>query len=237
MNQQKPAVSVLWTGGKDSALALHQIEAQGYTVRSLVTFAPPNPQFLAHPIPIIRLQAKALDLPHHLIEIHTPYQEGYENAITSLEKEHRIDALVTGDIAEVDGQPNWIRECSRSAGVEVLTPLWGCDRAATLRTLLDRRFKVIFSCVKKPWFTGAWIGRELNEASFADLVALNKATGMDICGENGEYHTLVLDGPLFEHEIAIEAFSCCEQETLFHLGLQAFGTAPPPAELQRAKEV
>ncbi len=228
MNQQPSSVSVLWTGGKDSALALHQVAAQGCEIRNLVTFAPPNPQFLAHPLPFIRRQAEALNLPHHLIEIHAPYQEGYEQAITSLRENHRIDALVTGDIAEVEGQPNWIRACSRKAGIEVLTPLWGCDRAAVLRTLLDRRFKVIFSCVKKPWFTGAWIGRELDEASFAELVALNRATGMDLCGENGEYHTLVLGGPLLEPEIAIDRFRACEQDTLFHIELQAFGPARTP---------
>ena len=69
--------AVLWTGGKDSALALHEARQAGCRVRGLVTFAPPEPDFLAHPIAFMKLQAAALALPHWLWPVHEPFHESY----------------------------------------------------------------------------------------------------------------------------------------------------------------
>ena len=64
MNHPAANAAVLWTGGKDSALALHEARLNGCRVRCLVTFASPEPNFLAHPLAFMKLQATALALPH-----------------------------------------------------------------------------------------------------------------------------------------------------------------------------
>ena len=81
--------------------------------------------------------------------------------------------------------------------------LWGCDRFELLNRLLSCKFRAIFSCVKKPWFTDEWLGKELNKDSLDKLGMINAKTGLDISGEQGEYHTLVLDGPPFRKSISI----------------------------------
>ncbi len=84
-----------------------------------------------------------------------------------------------------------------SLGDEGFYPSWEKDRGKILNRLLSLRFQVIFSGVKKPWLTEDWLGREITESSLEQLNVLGRETGLDLCGEQGEYHTLVLDGPLF----------------------------------------
>jgi len=214
-----PAV-VLWTGGKDSSLAFYEAKHLGYEVTGLATFVPQAQEFFAHPVSFMKSQSEAIGLPHHTLEIREPFRASYEKAIHSLKTELGIEAVVTGDIAEVEGHPNWIKECSVSSGVDVLTPLWGMNRVDLMNKLLLHRFQIIFSCVKKPWFTIDWLGRELDEACLGDLRTLSAQTGLDICGEQGEYHTLVLNGPFFQKRIRIEKFSKEMKDSLMYLNIQ-----------------
>jgi len=217
--------AMLWTGGKDCSLALYEAARDGYRVRCLVTFAPPHPEFLAHPLAFIQLQAQALGLPHSVIPINEPYADSYETALSKLKNEIGIDVVVTGDIAEVGGSPNWIRERSRPVGMQVHTPLWGRDRNVLLKQLSDRGFKVLFSCVKKKWLTESWVGRELNESAIADLQAVRERTGLDLCGEEGEYHTLVTDGPQFVRSLEVRAFSTGVTDSLAYMKIHELGLA------------
>jgi diphthamide synthase (EF-2-diphthine--ammonia ligase) len=101
---------VLWTGGKDSSLAFYKAKAAGYDIVGLVTFVPLDGEFLAHPLSFMKYQAEALGVPHYAVEIREPFKASYEQAISSLKEKYDIDTLVTGDIAEVDGLPNWSSE-------------------------------------------------------------------------------------------------------------------------------
>ena len=211
--------SVLWTGGKDSSLALYEAEMLGYEITSLVTFVPCNPEFLAHPLHFMRYQADALSLPHYPLVVEEPFKESYEKAIRSFRERHGTAIFITGDIAEVGGQPNWIRECSKYSGVEILTPLWGRERRELMERLLACEFEVIFSCVKKPRFTEDWIGMKLNKDSFKQLCVIHAETGLDICGEQGEYHTLVMDAPPFKKSIHISSYSKRAKDSLMYMDI------------------
>jgi uncharacterized protein (TIGR00290 family) len=220
MNCSDSNAAVLWTGGKDSVMALHEARRNGCRVRCLVTFAPPEPDFLAHPIAFMKLQAEALSLPHFLLPVHEPFAESYEAGLHWLKETNGIDTVVTGDIAEVGGSPNWIRERSRPVGMNVITPLWGRDRLTLLQQLLAAEFKVVFSCVKTRWLDAEWIGRELNHKMIAELRALREQNGLDLCGEQGEYHTLVTDAPEFKHGLRLGAFRVHRREELAYLEIE-----------------
>jgi diphthine-ammonia ligase len=208
ISSDMPNVAVSWTGGKDSSLALYEAEVSGCEINCLVTFAPSQGSFLAHPIALMRLQAQALDLSHYVINVEEPFEQGYENAISSLKEKHGVDALVTGDISEVaDHDSNWMADRGERCGVDVLRPLWHRERLELLNRLLLLGFKVVFSYVKRPWFTEEWLGLELSHVSLERLCQLSERTGLDMCGEQGEYHTWVLDGPRFRKSIRIASFS------------------------------
>ena len=100
--------AVLWTGGKDSSLASYEGKLLGYEAGSLVTFVLRGVEFRTHPLGFMRYQADALGIPHYTMEVTEPFEEGYKKAIRSLKEKHGVNTLITGDIAEVRGYPNWI---------------------------------------------------------------------------------------------------------------------------------
>jgi len=208
-------------------MALYEAGQDGYCVRCLVTFAPPDPAFLAHPLDFMKMQARSLALPHHVLPVSAPFERSYEAGLRRLRDDMGIDGVVTGDIAEVDGQPNWIRERSRPVGISVHTPLWGRDRNTLLRQLLDRGFKARFSCVKKRWLDEGWVGRELNDPAVAELRVIRDQTGLDLCGEEGEYHTLVVDGPRFTRGIDILSFSRRVTDAMAYMEIHELALADP----------
>lgn len=220
MFTQTKNAAVLWTGGKDSAMALLEAERQGYRVQCLATFAPPEPNFLAHPLPLIKLQAQALGLPHHILTVNAPFEQTYEAGLRWLQNHLGIDCVVTGDIAAVNGQPNWIRERSRAVVMDVYTPLWGRNRNELLQQLVAQGLKVYISLVQTSKLDKRWVGRELDNAAIHELNLISAANELDVCGENGEYHTLVVDGPLFTRRIAIRSYSVRTADSVAYMELQ-----------------
>lgn len=218
---------MLWTGGKDCALAMYEAGSSGYDIRCLVTFAPPEPRFLAHPLGVMKLQAQSIGVPHHVLSVDPPYEAGYEEALRRLREMTGIEVVVSGDIAEVNGMPNWIGERTRAVAMRAHMPLWGRDRDSLLERLLQADFRVIVSCVDTRRLAAVWVGRVLDEAAIAELRRIRRSNGLDLCGENGEYHTLVLDGPLFARGIELHARETRTAGILAYLepGMPAFAAA------------
>ena len=195
------SAAVLWTGGKDSALALHR--AARLDVTELVTFVPPNAAFRAHDLRLMAAQARAVGLPHRQMVIEPPFDDGYERAFREL-RASGIDRVVSGDIAPVGNQPNFINAPARRAGLELELPLWGADRRAHLDQIIALGFDVVLTYVNEPWLGPEWVGRHLDQRALAALSALSRDNGLDIAGENGEYHSMVLAGPGWQRALRVQ---------------------------------
>lgn len=212
---------VLWSGGKDCNLALHIAREQGYTIVALVTFYSDSTAFLAHPKAWMELQSKSLGIPHLMISIEEPFAENYELELEKLKSQLAISTVISGDISEVHGNSNWISERAAAAGLEVFLPLWEQERKAVLLQLLDTGFEVLLTMVKAPWLDETFPGRTLD----SDLIEefdrirsdLKNETQLDLCGENGEYHTMVINGPGYRTPIVLEAAKVLRSEKLFYL--------------------
>ncbi len=207
---------VLWTGGKDCCLALHQANKSGIEILGLVTFVPEVGDFFAHPMTMIKLQAQALCLPQLKVRIGEPYKENYQRAITAFRKQYSVDCLVTGDIDLIDGQPNWIQECAQGTGVHVVTPLWKKPRDLLLEMILQFKLDVRISCLRADvteFMPDSWINRKWDSECITELRNLQAQHEFDACGENGEYHSLVMDGPMFQQRISIDRFSIKNAES------------------------
>jgi diphthine-ammonia ligase len=220
MLTDKPRAIVLWTGGKDCNLALHEARKKGYEIIALITFTMGDGRFLAHPIQVMTQQAKALNLPHVIVPVNEPYKESYEEAIAGIKLMYDIQTIVTGDIAEIHGNTNWITERSAPSGVQVYLPLWHLEREQILQRLIALNFKTIFSCVKEPWFTSEWLGRSLTIETLHQLKILHERNGLDLCGEQGEYHTLVLDGPEYTYRLNIDSYTAQKQEEIMYMEIE-----------------
>ena len=209
--------SVLWTGGKDSALAFYKARMAGHEIINLLTFVPKKADFLAHPLSFMKYQAEAMGISHVEVIVDGPIESAYEDAIRTFKDKYKVEALVTGDIAEVNGMPNWIRQRCEGNDIEVVTPLWGGERCELFKELISLGFKAIISCVKKGSLGEGWLGRELNDGSLKELSKIHVESGLDICGENGEYHTLVFDGPIFKKRVIIGNYSKHANDSVMYI--------------------
>ena len=189
---------VLWTGGKDSALAF-QVSLNLHDIRRLVCFVPSDGrQFYAHPTELMELQAQKIGMPIEFVPISEPYKSSYRQQIEAI-RDTGIEILITGDISTVGGMPNWIDEVAEGL-VEVYKPLWEVDRHTILDTLISNKFTVICSLAYKKHFQRTITGRYLD----TELISELKQLPIDICGEQGEYHTWVLNTPFFKAPVQLE---------------------------------
>ena len=219
-------VAASWSGGKDSCLACYKAIAQGYDVINLVTFIWETPS-LAHPLPLIALQSKALGIKQIEAKVKEPYFEQYIETLSRLIKENGIEGIVTGDIYFVDSSHrNWMDDVCKELSIEIIKPLWDVDRYEILNELISRGFKAVFTCAKQPWFDEKWLGRELDWECLKDLTELREKYGIDICGELGEYHTMIIDAPIFKEAIHISKFSKEKQNTVLFMRISEFSLKP-----------
>lgn len=185
-------VAVLWTGGKDSALAYWRVREAGFSVVALVTFVPEGEvEFQAHPQWEIKEQAKCLGIPLYFCKISEPYRDSYISQLSNLREELQISAVVTGDIDFVSGERSWIVECCEEARLNVLRPLWQEPRNSLLADFVRRKAKARVTWISHPAIPKEWIGRSVDENFVRDMTALCVKTGIDLSGENGEYHTMM----------------------------------------------
>ncbi len=217
-------VAVSWSGGKDSFLACYDVLSQRHDVSCLVTFVLDGWPSMQHPLSIIDLQSKAMEIPHKIIRLEVgtrSYRELYEEAILDLIKNEEIEGIVTGDIHVIDVTHGcWMDTVCQGLDIEVIMPLWGQDPYQILNQEISLGLKAIFTHVKRPWFDEEWLGREFDSDSLKDLKRLVDNFGIDPCGENGEYHTMVLDGPFFRKKIEVQRFSKIRENRHLYLRME-----------------
>lgn len=199
-------VAVLWSGGKESCLACEKAMAQGHDVTMLLTFILDSWPSICHPLPIMSLQSEAMQIPHIILKVEEPYREAYRRAISHLMEKDGIQGLVTGDIW-IEDHRRWMESVCEGLGINLIMPLWKAHTHEILDTIVSAGYEPIFTCVKEPWFSDKWLGRQLDRECLGELEALHQEFGIDLCGERGEYHTMVLDGPRFKQTIRIEESS------------------------------
>ena len=212
----RAACAVSWSGGKDCNLALLRAWREpSLEVRALCVFRPPRAAFRAHPLALMEAQARALGLPllHAVVdaEAHAgSYEAAYIAALEGLHREHGMAVVASGDMDLVGTMPrNWLTQCCEACSppMRAFLPLWGADREGVLRELLDQGVEPVFSCVKSPFFDESWIGRKLDAAAVEEMKIKRSSgvgsgeAGLDLCGERGEYHTMVVDGPLYARPV------------------------------------
>jgi len=191
----------MWSGGKDSYLALVRAKRQALGVTTLVNFydgPTGRVRFHATRKELVAAQAFALGLRLHQ---HPTTADGYEAAFRgALRQLAATDCLgvVFGNIHLADVRA-WFEERVRAQGLEHHEPLWGDPPAALLDEVVDSGACAVVTCVDTSALPASWLGRPIDEAFAADIARL---PGVDACGERGEYHTFVYDGPLFAAPVA-----------------------------------
>jgi uncharacterized protein (TIGR00290 family) len=195
-------VAISWSGEKESCLAYHRAVTQGHKVAFLITVVLNDWPSLCHPLSIMSLQSQALGIRHLTFKVREPHMEGYREIVAKLAREEGIEGLVTGDIW-IDDHRRWMEDVCKGLPVAPIMPLWGISGEELLGEVVSKGLKPVFTCVKEPWFDDSWLGSQLDAATIRSLKEMAARHGIDICGERGEYHTMVLDGPGFKRPIEI----------------------------------
>jgi uncharacterized protein (TIGR00290 family) len=194
-----------WSTGKDSAWSLHMLrQTPGIEVAGLFTTV--NAAFdrvAMHAVrrALLEAQATAAGLPLHVIEIPWPCpNEVYEarmGAFVGVHAQQGVEAMAFGDLFLKDIRA--YREAKLAgSGVAPLFPLWGRDTRTLAEDMIAGGLKAHLTCVDPIKLPASFAGRAFDRTLLAEL-----PSGVDPCGENGEFHTCVSDGPMFSRPIAV----------------------------------
>ncbi len=186
------AHALLWSSGKDSALALDRARRRGLDVQLLVTFVDPASErvrFHATRREMLEAQARAAGIEGRVLATPWEVMEATLRAFLGELRAAGYAGVVLGDIHLADVRA-WYEDRVLAAGLEHVEPIWGEAPSALLREYVDGGGKAVVTCVDRTKLDDSWLGRRL-DAAFLEEVA---ATGIDACGENGEYHSFAYGG-------------------------------------------
>ncbi len=216
----KPII-LSWSGGKDSTMSLYTLkQSPEYEVVGLLTtITSAYDRISMHGVrrTLLEAQANALGLPVYTVELsQKPSNEEYEAKMATMLQTFRqqgIDTVAFGDIFLEDLKAYRMQKMEE-AGMTAIFPIWGRLSAALVREFIGLGFRAVITCVDSQQLDVSFAGRMIDENLLADL-----PPQVDPCGENGEFHSFVFDGPLFatplnvetgEHVLRDERFMYCD---------------------------
>lgn len=192
-----------WSGGKDSAYTLHKLLSEdNYSIESLFTTLSEEYQrvnFHAIPTNLLEAQAEVIGIP--IYKAFISKNESIDEYAKKLEphlleyKKMDIKTIAYGDIYLEDLRDFRIK-CLDEIGMDSIYPIWKTNTTENIIDFVNLGFKAILTCVDTNVLDKSFAGREIDEQFIKDLPA-----GVDPCGENGEFHTFVYDGPIFKYPI------------------------------------
>lgn len=185
--------------GKDSMLALHRMISQGHEPMGLlVMYHPQQSRSWVHGAKkeILEEIARALNIPLFCCEASPKeYEQAIEQTLQKA-KELGAQACIFGDI-DLEGHRQWNQARCQKVGLQAIMPLWQEDRKALVQEVVDLGYTCILKCVDSTKISAQFLGKALDR----EIINHFKTLEIDLCGENGEYHTLVVNGPLFQFPV------------------------------------
>ena len=194
-------VAVSWSGGKDSCFSLFQALKMGYNPVYIFNIAVRRgeiPRVHGLDPSIINAQAEALNIP--LIQREATwdtYEHVFRGIVRKL-KSKGIEGIVFGDI-HIEEHRKWNERVCKELQVEPILPLWKKDIREIAKEFINAGFNAIVVCIREDKLSREILGRRFN----LELLETLRKFNVDLMGEYGEYHTLVLDGPIFKMRIVI----------------------------------
>jgi diphthine-ammonia ligase len=191
-----------WSGGKDSCLALHKAIGQGGSPRCLFTmFAEDNSRSRSHGLSraIIEAQARAMSIPSRIAGA---AWDGYEEVFLHHLAVLKDQGVADGIFGDIDLEPHrqWVERVCATSGITAHLPLWQTERRELLQDFIGAGFQAMIVMVDRNRLDEFFLGRRLDKGTVDDL----EAAGVDACGEEGEYHSVVFDGPLFSSALQLQ---------------------------------
>jgi diphthine-ammonia ligase len=196
---------VSWSGGKDCCQAAYQAVQQGFQISCFLNMVTNDKRrSCSHGLPArwIRLQAEAMGIP--LLQQPTTFRN-YEAVYSANLAKLKSNGVKYGVFGDIDFEPHleWITRVCTGAGVMPLLPLWQQHQEDVARSFIDLGFEAVVVAVQADLLNEEWLGRKYDQRFLEELSAFDDE--ISPCGEAGEFHTLVVDGPLFKKRIEIKS--------------------------------
>ncbi|WP_303295406.1 TIGR00289 family protein [Methanobrevibacter woesei] len=201
-------VAVLFSGGKDSVMALHSALEKGEDVLYLLSMKSINDESYMFHVPNIGLTsllAEALDIPLIVAETNGIKEEELQDLREQFEnlKNCGVECIYTGALYSVY-QKSRIEKLADEIGLKVVSPYWHVDGLEYMEKIISLGFEVIISGVFAYGLDESWLGRKIDKKALNELIEINKKYAVNLAFEGGEAETLVVDGPIFKKRICIE---------------------------------
>ena len=192
-----------WSGGKDSSLAYYHAAQNGGIPTALVTTLLENGERTrAHGLSVSMLKKQAEQLGSELFTCPTSwddYEQNFVDLLSSIKGKNNIEHGVFGDI-EIEEHREWVEKVCQQAGFQAHLPLWQKSRRELICEFIELGFKAVVIVVDSEKLDETFLGRTLDMTFIAEMERME----IDPAGENGEYHTVVVDGPIFAGAISYE---------------------------------
>lgn len=214
-------VAVSWSGGKESCFACYKAISEGLEVLYLVNMITTDAKrSMTHGIrsELLQAQSEAIGIP--IIQRKTTwknYEQDLKKLIQDLKQED-VEGVVFGDV-DLQEHKDWTDRVCKEVGVKPISPLWGCDPQQVIANFIDEVFEAIVVAAKADLFDERWMGRTIDIDFVKDLRTI---PNVHILGESGEYHTFVIDGPLFKSRIAITNSKKIERDGHLFLDISTY---------------
>jgi diphthine-ammonia ligase len=214
-------VAVCWSGGKDSCLALYRVLKENHEVICLLSMVSEiDARNHAHGIQleILKLQADALGLPLILVDSAGEYELSLKRSLSHLKEQSGVEAIVFGSLYSKKDR-KWNEQVAYKSGIEPLFPVWISQNHSSqlLYEFISLGFNFVVCRASNKYFDRTWAGKYL-DWSFYDEI---HQTDSCVMGELGEYHTFVLDGPIFHKKIGITKSYVVLNSGLWSLDIQS----------------
>ena len=200
-------VAVLFSGGKDSTMAVYAALDAKEDVKYLLSMKSRNDESYMFHVPNIHitdLLAEALDIPIMSVETDGIKEEELEDLKTAFKnlKDLGVEAIYTGALYSVY-QKSRIEKLGSEVGLEIISPYWHVDELEYMRKIVALGFKIMICGVAAWGLDESWLGRIIDDETIDELVKLNEKYHVDIAFEGGEAETLAIDGPIFKKRLEI----------------------------------
>ena len=219
-----------WSGGKDGCFACYEAIRQGYQISHLVNFTAQEHnrvRFHGTDTKLIQLQSQAIGIP--LLQKETTwnrYEQEFKEAVRSLVPTG-IKGMVFGDIY-LQEHKDWVERVCSEIGIEAVEPLWGRATKDIVSDFIASGFEAVIISAKSELIGQEWMGRYVDR----DFINYLSDQGIDPCGEKGEYHTLVVNGPIFKSMIEIEQSRIIQRNTHWLLDISRYRLVPDTIKRQ-----
>lgn len=200
-------VAILFSGGKDSTMAVYAALNNGENVKYLLSMKSRNDESYMFHVPNIHvtdLLAEAMDIPIMTAVTDGVKEEELKDLKIAFEnlKSLGIEAIYTGALYSTY-QKSRIEKLGREVGLEIISPYWHVDELEYMREIVSLGFEIIISGVAAWGLDESWLGKTIDGEVIDELVKLNEKYQVDIAFEGGEAETLAIDGPIFKKRLKI----------------------------------